>query len=108
MAIILDKTPPEHRPVVENYFTENEHFMNEHAFQCLTVYTKGPYKDLDSYLKLMLPSTYVAWFCYRYDPDFLRKFAEILNSDDPKISELLQKDELFNVAYNTLKKDLET
>ena len=102
---ILSKTPNEYKKDVENYLRITP--MNEHAFEVLRMYTQVRYNQLDSYLKNVLPSTYVAWFCFMDDKDFLDDYSELVSKKLPQtVLDKLKTDRIFRDVYYTLRQKL--
>ncbi len=108
ISTLLEKVDFEERECVRNYLLGVSSSMNLHSYQVLNCYTKLKYKDLDKYLKMMLYSTYCAWYCYMDDPDFLEDYKEFVdNEKDPKIVARYEVDPIFKLAFNRLKQNIE-
>lgn len=70
----------------------------------LNCYTKVPYKDLDKYLKVVLPSTHCAWFCYMDDSDFITAMKELFDKPiTPELQKMQEENNIFREAYDMLK-----
>lgn len=104
---ILNKVHAEDKHYVSDYFKKTRPYMNEHSYQCLRCYCDLKYSDLDRYLKMMLPSTYCAWYCYMEDADFLKDYKGLLEMEDsPNFVELFEEEPLFKVAFLRLKNNI--
>ena len=101
---ILKKVPEEDRECVRNFFIQQLSIMNSHTYQYLNAYNTLEYNKLDKYLKMMLYSTYCAWYCYMNDQEFLADYKELLKFENSqKFIELSKKEPVFKVIFNRLK-----
>lgn len=104
---IVNKTPDEHKKVVELSFQKERANINEHAIDVLRAYTQLRYNQLDDYLKTVLPSTYAAWFLFMDDDDFLDAYTELISGKlSQTILDKLKNDKLFRAVYYTLRRKI--
>ena len=110
---VLTFVPDEDKPLISTYFDEFSTHGNDHSFQVINAYTELRYNQLDRYLKLMLPSTHVCWYCFMDDSDFLEEYQEFIDNENQvlQIAEEMPSEEessIFRLVFDRLKTNIQS